>query len=71
MNNAYRGDIDVFETMLKFVLKVPTKHANLKLPGFPHEFDLFVPSSTRASVSYFYTAEEEQRMVRRNFGTDG
>ena len=46
MNNAYRGDIDVFETMLKFAMKAPTKRANLKLPGFPHEFDLFVPSTT-------------------------
>ena len=55
MNNAYRGDIDVFETMLKFALKVPTKHANLKLPGFPHEFDLFVPSSTPRFGIVFHT----------------
>jgi poly(3-hydroxybutyrate) depolymerase len=58
MLNADRGDIDVFETMLKFALKVdtppaemptkhvPTKHSDLTLPGYPHKFDLFVPSST-------------------------
>ena len=52
--NANRADSDVFETMLKFALKVdtntppakvPTKHADLTLPGYPHKFDLFVPSS--------------------------
>ena len=64
MINADRGDIDVFETMLKFVLKVPTKHANLKLPGFPHEFDLLVPSSTRLHV--FLHGGGGQRMVWRN-----
>jgi poly(3-hydroxybutyrate) depolymerase len=44
--NSYLGDMDVFETMLKFSLPGEAKNTDLTLNGFPHKFDAFAPSSS-------------------------
>ena len=78
MINADRGDIDVFETMLKFALqedpnippaKVPTKHTDLTLPGHPHTFDVYVPSSApRDGIVFLHGGGGNKTGTERSLG---